>query len=381
MEKIIAREVYSSTQAPSPFGFRAPTPAPPSDPVEPKEPEVIDNQDVDDEYVDPEYDNYDDDGEGFNDTPPEEPEDPDTDEGPEGLDEAQVSSSLFEAFKSLGFISEDQEDIKADNVTDFLIKYEKAKAAKLEEAAKANLEATYSKEVLNYVDFLMKGGSPEAISSFYQLYNLPIDDDYSDVENRKALILAMYKDKEVPEKRAQSLYNTLYDDNEDLEEAKIAKQYFKEKHDGQMAEVQKKEQAELEAEAKKNEQLQSDLKTMLKTRKLSDLELNEKEAKDLESYMFTPTVITDVLDPTTGTVYKGKVSQYYDDYQKFFSNPESLIKLAKFIKSGGVTKPQDEEIQERVSTEILKGLNGFGSRITSKGTGKQQPKRKNAFLT
>jgi hypothetical protein len=382
MEKIISRE--ARTYSASPFSFNNPAPiqlTPEKEEevveVEEQDEEVDNSFEIENQGTDPDYreDFVDDQDEEF----PQSPETESLEDPDDSLDESAVAGSLYEAFKSLGFITDEKEVPKGESVTDFLINYEKAKSAKLEEAARANLEATYSKEMLNYVDYLIKGGNPEAVSSFYQLYNLPIEDDYQDSENRKSLILAMYKDKGVSDKRALSLYSTAYDDSEDLDEAKAAKEYFKEKHDAQLAEIQSQEQAKLDAQVQENERVQQSLKTLLKEKKVPGLELNDKSARELENYMFSPTVIVDVKDPISGQTYKGKVSQYYDDYQKFFNNPESLIKLAHFIKAGGQTQTEEEEIQERVSEEILRGLNGFKGVSSSKNS--RGPKRKNAFLT
>lgn len=380
MEKIISREVYSS-----PFNFK-PKFTPPQEEVngetEATEEKIIFAQPPSFDMEEPEFDENDSFKEDYVDEEDEEQEETEDQsesiEEPESeLDEEAVAGSLFEAFKSLGFIADENEVPKATTVSDFLVNYERTKAAKLEEAARKNLEEKYSPEVLSYVDFLMQGGNPEAVSSFYQLYNLPIEDESKDSDNRRALILAMYKDQGLAEKRATLLYNKAYDDDEDLDEAKAAKQYFKAKHDAQLAQIQAEEQAKLDAEAKRNEQLQNELKGMLKSRKVPGLDLSEKEAKEIENYMFNPTVIVDVKDPVSGNVYKNKVSQYYEDYQKFFEQPDALIKLAKFIRAGGQSKTEEEEIQERISQNILRGLNGFNGQRPKKSSG---TKRKNAFI-
>lgn len=383
MAQIVAREVYAG----SPFSFNGGNPQPPVPQVENKgfspEDAVIDEDQLDDEVPESFIDDTRNDEDTVSDSNGQDIDSDDSDDSFGGsdseVDEEAVVGSLYDAFKQLGFVGEGDALEAKGSISDFLINYEKVKSSKLEEAAKANILAAYPKEVLDYVDFLMKGGSPEAVSSFYSLYNMPIDDDFSDVENRKALITSMYKDQGIPEKRVSSLYEKIYDEGEDLEEAKAAKAYFKGKHDSQIQEIQKEEKQREEAAARQSQELSNTLKGMLKAKKVGEISLRDEEARDLESYMFNPSVITDVADPVSGTLYKAKVSQYYVDYQNFFSNPESLIKLANFIKSGGNSNITEEKIKEKVSMDIFRELNGFkelGNKTKRKGNN-----TKNGFLT
>lgn len=292
------------------------------------------------------------------------------------IDEEEAVSSLRDAFISLGFVNDDKEIDSPASVADFLVKYEKLKAAKIEEAIKDDYKKTYSEEKLKYVDFLMNGGSPEAISSYYTIANLPIEDEHADRENIKALVLAMHKDRGLNDKKALTLYNTAYDEGEDLNEAKEAKAYFRKKHDAQLKAIEDQREAERQEIVRQNEENAARLKGLLKTRNIEGLTITEDEAKDLEAYMFSKNVITDVDDPETGQTYKGKVSQYYVEYQKFMQQPDALIKLARFIKNNGRVEDQKEKVKEEVNRELIVKLNGFNSRSRQ-----NQPKKRNAFLT
>lgn len=292
------------------------------------------------------------------------------------IDEEEAVSSLRDAFISLGFVNDDKEIDSPASVADFLVKYEKLKAAKIEEAIKDDYKKTYSEEKLKYVDFLMNGGSPEAISSYYTIANLPIEDEHADRENIKALVLAMHKDRGLNDKKALTLYNTAYDEGEDLNEAKEAKAYFRKKHDAQLRAIEDQREAERQEIVRQNEENAARLKGLLKTRNIEGLTITEDEAKDLEAYMFSKNVITDVDDPETGQTYKGKVSQYYVEYQKFMQQPDALIKLARFIKNNGRVEDQKEKVKEEVNRELIVKLNGFNSRSRQ-----NQPKKRNAFLT
>ena len=92
--------------------------------------------------------------------------------------------------------------------------------------------------------------------------------------------------------------------------------------------------------------------------------------------MFSKNVITDVDDPETGLTYKGKVSQYYLEYQNFMQQPDALIKLARFIKNNGKVEDQKERMKEEVNRELIVKLNGFNSKSRQ-----NQPRKRNAFLT
>ncbi len=387
MPSVIAKEVYSS----SPFNFGAPrevvldteevvnepletleepTPIPSSSPKSQEKQDKQDgygyaNSDVDEDYQDD--DELQDSDEGGQ----EEPQRQEIE-----INEEEAVASLREAFISLGFVNDDKEIDNPASVADFLVKYEKLKATKIEEALKDDYKKTYSEEKIKYVDFLMNGGSPEAISSYYTIANLPIEDEHADRENIKALVLAMHKDRGLNDKKALTLYNTAYDEGDDLNEAKEAKAYFRKKHDAQLKVIEDQKEAERQEIVRQNDENAARLKGLLKSRNIEGIQITEDEAKDLESYMFSKNVITDVDDPETGLTYKGKVSQYYLEYQNFMQQPDALIKLARFIKNNGKVEDQKERMKEEVNRELIVKLNGFNSKSRQ-----NQPRKRNAFLT
>lgn len=387
MPSVIAKEVYSS----SPFNFGAPrevvldteevvnepletleepTPIPSSSPKSQEKQDKQDgygyaNSDVDEDYQDD--DEFQDPDEGGQ----EEPQRQEIE-----INEEEAVASLREAFISLGFVNDDKEIDNPASVADFLVKYEKLKATKIEEALKDDYKKTYSEEKIKYVDFLMNGGSPEAISSYYTIANLPIEDEHADRENIKALVLAMHKDRGLNDKKALTLYNTAYDEGDDLNEAKEAKAYFRKKHDAQLKVIEDQKEAERQEIVRQNDENAARLKGLLKSRNIEGIQITEDEAKDLESYMFSKNVITDVDDPETGLTYKGKVSQYYLEYQNFMQQPDALIKLARFIKNNGKVEDQKERMKEEVNRELIVKLNGFNSKSRQ-----NQPRKRNAFLT
>jgi hypothetical protein len=387
MPSVIAKEVYSS----SPFNFGAPrevvldteevvnepletleepTPIPSSSPKSQEKQDKQDgygyaDSDVDEDYQDD--DEFQDPDEGGQ----EEPQRQEIE-----INEEEAVASLREAFISLGFVNDDKEIDNPASVADFLVKYEKLKATKIEEALKDDYKKTYSEEKIKYVDFLMNGGSPEAISSYYTIANLPIEDEHADRENIKALVLAMHKDRGLNDKKALTLYNTAYDEGDDLNEAKEAKAYFRKKHDAQLKVIEDQKEAERQEIVRQNDENAARLKGLLKSRNIEGIQITEDEAKDLESYMFSKNVITDVDDPETGLTYKGKVSQYYLEYQNFMQQPDALIKLARFIKNNGKVEDQKERMKEEVNRELIVKLNGFNSKSRQ-----NQPRKRNAFLT
>lgn len=387
MPSVIAKEVYSS----SPFNFGAPrevvldTEEVVNEPLETLEeptptpsssPKSIDKTDKQDGYG---YADSDSDEDYQDEDEFQDPEEGGQDEPTQReieIDEEEAVASLREAFINLGFVNDDKEIDSPASVADFLVKYEKLKASKIEEALKDDYKKTYSEEKIKYVDFLMNGGNPEAISSYYTIANLPIEDEHADRENIKALILAMHKDRGLNDKKALTLYNTAYDEGEDLGEAKEAKAYFRKKHDAQLKVIDDQKEAERQEIVRQNEENAARLKGLLKSRNIEGIQITEDEAKDLESYMFSKNVITDVDDPDTGMTYKGKVSQYYVEYQKFMQQPDALIKLARFIKNNGRVEDQKEKLKEEVNRELIVKLNGFNSKSRQ-----NQPRKRNAFLT
>lgn len=291
------------------------------------------------------------------------------------IDQVEAVSSLSTAFKTLGFIDDTEKFKDVKSVSDFLVAYEKTKADQLYETIKEELAQTYSEEAIRSIDFIMNGGSPEDLSAYSSIERLPIEGKENE-ENIKALILAMHKDRGLDDKRALVLYSKAYDEGEDYEEAKEAKAYFAEKrkaHEEGLARARKEEE---QAIARQKQENINGLKQLIKTRKIGEEQLTEKEANELEQYMFSQTNLADVFDEMSNKNVKAKVSQYFIDYNNFMKQPDALLKLARFIKNNGNTSISKEKVKEEVNRDLLIQLNGFGV----KGSNNRQ-KKKNAFLT
>ena len=91
----------------------------------------------------------------------------------------------------------------------------------------------FNDQTIQFIDFLSKGGDPKALQEVMGNRRLSQVDIKSETDearaNRKSLVLAMYRDKGVTDKRAASLYNTLVSEGEDLQEAQDAQAYFAQK--------------------------------------------------------------------------------------------------------------------------------------------------------
>jgi hypothetical protein len=285
------------------------------------------------------------------------------------IDQSSLIPTLLSTFKSLGVIDEEFKAPESGKVADFFLEIDKNRAKQIDAIVREEYEKTYSKDVLQYVDFITKGGDPQAISDHYAIMNLPIEDADRDSENRKALILAWYTDKGIPEKKARALYAQSFEDGEDMQDAIEAKNYFNDKHQVALSELQEQQKQIMAERERQQREATENLRNTLRSGKIADIELTKKEVSELENYMFDQSVIVNVPDPNTGKSYKAKVSQYYLDYNNFFNSPESLIKLARFIKSNGNVDIVRSKMREELSNDLLMELSGVAKQKRGK-TGK-----------
>ena len=302
-------------------------------------------------------------------------EEDDVEEEAEEEDTRSKAAILAESFKEIGGLPEDFEITNDLTGYDLLVTLDKAREQAAAEKVRSEFSEKYGEDLLQYADYLRRGGDPNLISGTSALLSLDIDSDSDQaIENRKTLILSMYEDQGLKPKHAQRLYEDFFDEGEDLINAKEAQKYFHEKQSKEMAAAQAREEQMQREQQRRQEEMNNQIRKTIKQRKIGDIELTPQQADSLEKYMFEPTEVMEVN--SGGQMRQARVSKYYKDYSEFFNSTENLIKLARFIQTGGKATVEEEEVERRINQKLVDKLNN-----PERGTGKRTKKsRKNAWI-
>lgn len=226
-----------------------------NDPIEDLE------ESFEDDYED-EYSEESEEEEGQNPIPPstEEEEEEEVEEFEQEYTQAAI---LAETYKQEGIFPEDFEipaDLTGHQLQTALFEHT---AKRLDENKDAYFAAQgYTPEALEIATLMNQGIHPDIIWEAMQnrnLSGLEIEEGEESTSNRIRLIEAMYLEKGLSEKRIKMLIEDLQDAGEDYEEAKAAKEYFREKERQQIEadkmRVAQEHQAALQAEAERQKTL------------------------------------------------------------------------------------------------------------------------------
>lgn len=217
-----------------------------------------------------------------------------------------------------------------------------------------------SQDVIEYANYLAEGMRPEVLESVrdqrqYAKLDITGDDEIAD-DNRKSLILAMYADKGISERRAESLYNSVYESSEEHEEASIAKEYFqsKEKAIIQTEQAYAQERTKLVEEEKRK--TLDIVHTSIRNRVVSGYKISDKEAKALEKAVLEPTEIIDYTDPSTGKTSKVAMTKYELAMNDLNNDINKQLLVAHILINGlDIEKIKDEGKRES-DDEIMRAL-------------------------
>lgn len=285
---------------------------------------------------------------------------PETDEDPYA--EYTEAALMAEHYKREGIIPEDFEiskELTGQELSNLLLENT---VNKLEQSKDAYYQAQgYTPEALEVASLMAQGIDPQVIWDAMQnrsLSSLEIEGEGEDVQtNRTQLIREMYKDKGLSDKRIQMLLEDLQDTAEDLEEAKVAKQYF-----------EQKEQAHLEAEKKRIEQ-QKQLMKQQEEERISTIKNlidqgdfygikvdSEKDKKELFDFLTTPDQMVKVPDEG-GKAQVYRMTGYEKKLMEFQQDPKQQLAFARLLQMGFNLADIEQMAEQKVSDEILGRLN------------------------
>jgi len=278
------------------------------------------------------------------------------DEGEE--DSENLTYVLAKSYIKDGLLAEDY-DIKP-NISPLELKEALVKAAQQTfEKDKLNeyLEQEgFTKEYLDYVKFLKQGGSVEDFNELQALENveqIEISGDSDEaIDNRMNLIMAMYRDKNVSDKRAKVLYESLVESGEDEEEADLAKRYFAQKRQVIFRQQEEAYKVQEQQKQEKLKKYKNDLENIIEENSFFLTPLSKKEQESLKDYINKPTEVVTQKD-NKGVEKKFKVTKYQKDMMEFNKDPKKQMIFTELLRRNfnitGVKNKIVEEVDEELS--------------------------------
>lgn len=295
-------------------------------------------------------------------TPPaeeeeEEEEDLEEEDQEEEEEEVELTPTMmyYKALKEKGSLKKEFEgDFKAE---DLMTAMEDEAKSRAEEEIQAKY-AHYTPEVLEYAEYLAKGGDPERITAtavYDQLISLPTEGESDNaLAARKFLIEEMYKATGLNPRRVTDLYESLLANGEDIEEAEAAKEFFKSKRDERVESIKAELSKASEQEAERLKEETRQIAGLVKTGKIQDFAIPEEEQSSLVDYMTKPTKIIETRD-ALGNKVKKQVTQYFYDLIQADQSVETQILIAMALKNK-FTMPgaaQKETVKKRGYADSL----------------------------
>lgn len=217
----------------------------------------------------------------------------------------------------------------------------------------------YNEEFKRSIEFLRNGGSIEELQASFanQSYaNLNIDDD-EDITNREILIKAYYKDKGFSDHKAEQLLQVAKTNQETYEEAIEAQSHFENKDKTMLENQREVAKRQAEEEKKVYEEHRSKVKTILGSRNLGGLDITDREAKEIENAIYTPSETVEYTDDN-GKKVREKITKYDLLVREYNKNPEWQLTFTKLLLDGFKFNKVANKISKKRDDQITDSLNG-----------------------
>lgn len=279
-------------------------------------------------------------------------------------DKESDNISMLEKLKEKGLINyelEEGEELDEEKAEELL---EESWSNSLQDTVKQMTE-DLPEEVKGLIKFTAKGGSTEEYFQSLQKLTSSSITEKSDIEDVKVQKNAIKEDL-----KSQGYDDDYISDHVDVLEEKgklseIAKKSY-DKIISKKKEFSKKKEQEIEEANKERKRKSKEFKEGIKefvsqNKKVRDLNITDKDKKDLPSYISDP-----VVELSDGR----KVSQAQADIIQAMGDKESLVVLAKVAKSGFDIKKLAKSLMSE--TEQKRRENLSHSRNSSKGGNKKK---------
>lgn len=243
----------------------------------------------------------------------------------------------------------------------------------------------YNPDLLKYTEYLLQGGDPAKVQEMHKnnkLSELEVEKDTPEsLENRKKVILEMYKDRGLKPDRANKLYQALLEEDGDLEEAQEARNYFKQQEDYELQRQAKEDQLRKEQEQAQMREQAKAVETIISSRNLAGIEITEQEAKELKKALYEPTETIEYID-NRGNKKKAKVTKYQKvqyELENDLGQQLAMIYVATSGK-GGFTKDSlknmaDIQSENDILDTIARRKKGPRHRSTRNASGRENLSR------
>lgn len=278
-------------------------------------------------------------------------------------EEYTQAAILAESYKQEGILPDNIEitsDFTGQQLQQALFE---STAKRLEDQKDAYYAAQgYSQEALEIATLMNQGIHPNTIWEAMQdrqLSSLEVEGDDEDTvkANRAYLIEEMYKDKDVPAKRIKMLIEDLQDTGEDLEEAKMAQQYFAEKEKARLEQerltIAQQQQAQEEAERRRLESL----KQLVDEGDFYGVHLkSEKDKTAFMDFLNKQDQVVRVPGPD-GKEQIYRMSGYEKKMWELQQDPRKQLAFARLLQMDFNLGDIEQEVSNEVQEDILNKLN------------------------
>ena len=223
-----------------------------------------------------------------------------------------------------------------------------------------------------YAEMLFNGATDEQTvyaRTLDQLSTLDISlEDEQGEQLRKHVIEQHYIAKGFSKEKAEKFTNTHFEDGEDLDEAKLAQEYFANESKALKKELKDAAEAERKKKAERDESFRNDVKSKIEQGEFGGIKLTAKEKKKMLPALFES---TEVIETPDGKSHK--VSLYQKKMHEIQNDVDKQLLLAKIVLFDELSA---EKIKSRAKTEsnkdLLKFLDGNNTkRPSTKGKAKQ----------
>lgn len=242
---------------------------------------------------------------------------------------------------------------------------------KIREELKPDIEQEYVKQGYNdefkqTIEFLKNGGTIEELKQSFgnKAYSqLDIDND-DDNLNKETVIKAFYMDKGFSEDKAEQILSLARDNDTLYEDAAEAQGHFVEK-DQYLIQATKeqaaREQAQVQEQYDNNKKA---LEDVLKGKKLGNIDITDKEAKDIRSAIYDQTEVYKYTDEH-GKEKQAKMTKYEALLDQYNKNPEWQLTFIKLLLDGfkfdkianKVVKARDGQINDVLGAKLSNTAN------------------------
>lgn len=268
-----------------------------------------------------------------------------------------------------GMFNETPKDLKWEDLLQKVDEY----VADTLHASKDALMSEIS-EKAEYVDFLLQGGNPQALQQALQGSEFSkLDLERATDEQKEEAVRSMLLHRNYTPEDAQELIETYklkgLMDNKSQE----SQQFFKNREKSILQQAKENERKQQEDWKRYQAELRQNMTQLIDKKDLLGIRLNDADAEQLKSDLFTPTELVEVPDGRGGIVTR-KLTRYQVAEEKYKQSLPQQLAFAKLLLDGfDFTKIKNMGKFER-DNELIDKLNNRAGRP------RRKPGTRNAYL-